>query len=404
MAEGIISASATPPPTTDEQARFDTALANLLDDQYRDLPPSTSPGVGYAPGYNEPEPPAEPAQAEPGLTGPSEPPPVEAPATGAPGGAGSPPAGTPPPDRGDAGTGAGTVGGEPPAAGEGDRALRSPALGTTPQPAAGDGPPPEPLATPEPAATPGPEPADLERIFTAYLGSVPTAAATVQLLNFVSEVQALPPERQAVIQRALDGDPTLLAQLAAPRTAQPPAQPAPAPDPWGTTDTPPAADPRVDALQAQLDAMAANQAAREKADYDRWVAYERDATKGAAVSYAQAKGLDSTDLAILEARTQQNSNYGAMLRANGNDPAAAYTAALDMAYWSVPTFRSREMPQHPAPTPATQGADQDRQALASAVSASSSAGTAPLPPAGPRTLEEAKAAAMGELRAVFDIG
>jgi hypothetical protein len=260
-----------------------------------------------------------------------------------------------------------------------------------------------------PAGAPSPggagKASDLERIFTAYLGTVPEPDAVVQLLNFVTEVQALPAERQAIIQRALDGDPSLLAQAVAQQPNTPvatQARPAPATG-WDDDDTPPA-DPRVDELQARLDRYEAERQEEQKRQYDQWAAYEAEATKQAAVGYAGAKGLDQADLAILEAQAHRLGNYGTLLRSHNNDPAAAYTAALDVAYWSTPAFRNRDLAQQATRDTSRDAEDEERKVLASAVSASSAAGTGIAPPAGPKDMAGAKAAALAEVRQAFDIG
>lgn len=371
----------TPPPSTTEQARFDQALGSLLDGQFP-APEGPSPGVGYAPGSDGPA-------DDGGGSG------DEAEVGGA--GAVPPGAGTP---------------STPPATDEPADAEVPPQVPprpTQPGPDADVPPAPDTPAPPEPQPAPGPEPeqvrepagVDYDRIFSAYLGTAPTADQTVALLNFVTEVQSLPPEHQQVIERALRRDPALVAPPPSPASQQqPPTQPRSA---WDDDDTPPR-DPRVDELQSRLDQYEAQQRAAQEAQYQRWAQYEAQATKDAAVAFAESKGLDATDLAILEAGAQRLGSYRAMLDSHDNDPGAAYAATLDVAYWSNPSFRSRELAQQASQDASRAAEDTDRMTLASAVSASSAAGAAPTAAApGPRTMHEAKHAAMQDIRQAFDV-
>lgn len=351
MPEGIISASAPPEPDNGEQARFDQALESLLDTRY---PTSDTSEIEHPPGF-APDP--DPVQEVEGVG--SSLPPSSDPLT-------------------------------PPVDDEPQEPVQEldPAGGPTDLDLPAEVPP-----STEDAPAPIDGGTDLNRIFEAYLGSIPTPDQTVELLNFVTAVQALPPDRQALMERIMRGE----------DPSPTPAPHAPVPGPttpdYGVDDDEPQ-DPRVAALEQRLAAIEADRQAAEQQQYQQWVAYEREATKGAALSYAQTQQLDQNDLAILEAKVHQLGTYGAMLRNHNNDPAQAYAAALDLAYWATPSFRQRAMQS--APNPERDAQDQDRKVLASAVSAASAAGAKPLSPEGPRTLQEAKRAAIAELAGAFE--
>jgi len=253
--------------------------------------------------------------------------------------------------------------------------------------------PTEPPTTSPDSSPPPPAQPDLNVIFESYLGSRPSPEQTVELLNFVADLNSLPPDRQDLISRIMQGE-DILAERAssAPPSPTPAAPQAPAAptgptavDAWYDDQQPPqpaAPDPRLAEYEAKLNEYQRQLAEAESARLEQWQTWAAGEQKRASEQFRDtyADALSPEEIVVIEAKAYQSGTFQSLLRANPNNPAEAYSKALQTELWSNPSYRDRIVAAQAQRKAEEVESQRTRQQVNTALASSPSTSTAnPIP-------------------------
>lgn len=256
--------------------------------------------------------------------------------------------------------------------------------------------PPSPTPSPEPPAS-----FDANAMFREFLGHDLDATQGESLLRLyadLSQIAQTDPQRAALIEQVMYGDPSALTPPpAAPQAPAPPATPPVAPvvpapqvDEWGEPVTPPTpvippeVQQRIDALEQFAQQEAARRDAEAAAQQQQWNAWATSEMAKGVDTFAQSAPVEYTaeQLVILKTKAERSGLFPAFYQAANGNPQEAERMLLEHIALTDPVEKQRWREAEIAAAVAERDNDARRQQLASSVAAGgvSGGGQTPIDP------------------------